>query len=78
MTLMKASSHDPVVNWIYADVITVVHTSIILMERKILGDITSVSQRSLASGRTVLNTILDVSDVIFRTTGHKVITLQVQ
>ena len=49
--------------WVYADVIIGIHTMIILMERKIFDSETSFTERSLRSGRAVINTIIYGSEI---------------
>lgn len=62
--------------WLYADVIIGAHTAVILMGRKALDDETFVSQRSLRSGRVVVNTLIEVSEVDSGTVSYRTLQLQ--
>lgn len=62
--------------WLYADVIIGIHTIIILMERKIFDNKTSFTERSLRSGRTVINTIIYSSGIDTGTVRREAMQLQ--
>jgi hypothetical protein len=62
--LLASAGRDVVAKWLYADFIIGAHASIILMERKTFSDRElPVSERSLPSGRIVLKTLIDASDI---------------
>ncbi|KAL1957006.1 hypothetical protein VTO42DRAFT_6495 [Malbranchea cinnamomea] len=63
MSLMKMSDHKSLNKWLYADTIIGANIFIIVMQRKMLGDQTLVSEQSLRSGRTVIDTLIHVSGV---------------